>query len=412
MRKRPGGLRRALRGCRYVAHMARSRSLPRRKALARLIILAASSAALALLPAAAQAKPTTAKVMTRNLYLGATLNPGLRATNAQELVNGAGVIFNEVDANDFRVRAKGLAAEIRQKNPHLVGLQEVALWRTGPCTESPIPPKAADVRYDFLKLLLAELNRGKRRYRTVVSEPEFDFEIQANTDGNESTSAPGCPLGSEINGRLTMRDVILAKRGGVKTTRARGGHFDTLLRVRPGGFPLDVTRGWTRVDAKVGRSRPFRFVNAHFEAFDNQASNGRNKGSDVGNGQVREAQAQELVGRGGPANAKLPVVAVGDFNSDVATPLKAGDELAFQSLLDAGFVERGATRPFSCCLDPSLLTVAGGGSVSDFDHNVDHIVTDTPKKIRRRSTSVTGRAPVNGFWDSDHAGVFSSLRVP
>jgi hypothetical protein len=24
---------------------------------------------------------------------------------------------------------------------------------------------------------------------------------------------------------------------------------------------------------------------------------------------------------------------------------------------------------------------------------------------------VTGRQPVNGFWDSDHAGVFSSLEI-
>ena len=392
--------------------MAHSRSLPRRKALARAILLAASLTVIAALPAEAHAKPTTAKVMTRNAYLGATLNPGLRATNLQEIVNGAGVIFNEVDANDFRVRAKGLAAEIRQKNPHLVGLQEVALWRTEPCTESPVPPKATDVRYDFLKLLLAELNRGKQRYRTVISEPEFDFEIQANTDGNESTAAPGCQLGSEINGRLTMRDVILAKRGGVKTKRAKGGQFDTLLRVRPGGVPIDVVRGWTRVDAQVGRSRPFRFVNAHLEAFDNQQANGRTNGADVGNGEIRQAQAQELVQRGGPANGKLPVIALGDFNSDTATPLKAGDELAFQTILDAGFVERGATRPFSCCIESSLLTVAGGGNVTDFNHNVDHIVTDTPRKIRRKSTSVTGRAPVNGFWDGDHAGIFSSLRVP
>jgi hypothetical protein len=27
------------------------------------------------------------------------------------------------------------------------------------------------------------------------------------------------------------------------------------------------------------------------------------------------------------------------------------------------------------------------------------------------NSSVTGRQPVNGFWDSDHAGLFSTLSV-
>jgi hypothetical protein len=28
------------------------------------------------------------------------------------------------------------------------------------------------------------------------------------------------------------------------------------------------------------------------------------------------------------------------------------------------------------------------------------------------NSSVSGLQPVNGFWNSDHAGVFSELRVP
>ena len=69
--------------------------------------------------------------MTRNIYLGADLGPGTSATNLQELVNAAGVIENEVDANMFNVRAQGLAREIRNQNPDLVGLQEAAHWRDG-----------------------------------------------------------------------------------------------------------------------------------------------------------------------------------------------------------------------------------------------------------------------------------------
>src|ERR687894_69259 len=83
-------------------------------------------------PAAAAAPHVT--FMTRNVYLGADLGPGVRATDLQGLVDAAGVILKQVDDNKFATRAKGLAAEIRSHNPHLVGLQEVALWRTGPCT--------------------------------------------------------------------------------------------------------------------------------------------------------------------------------------------------------------------------------------------------------------------------------------
>src|SRR4051794_19758227 len=327
-------------------------------------------AAVFLVPAAADAKPkpkaSPVKVMTRNLYLGADLTPGVQASDLQGLVDAAGVILNQVDQNDFATRAKGLAAEIKAKKPDLVGLQEAALWRTAACTENPIPPKATTVRYDYVALLLRELNKGGKHYRVVISQPEFDFEVYANTDGNQSTSGPGCPLGSEINGRLTMRDAILARVGGnaktkVRTAKAKAGHFATLLRVKPAGVTVDVTRGWTAVDASVGKSRTFRFVNTHLEAFDNQQSNHTSKETDVGNGQIREAQAKELFASGGPATGKLPVILLGDLNSDTKTEVKPGDGLAYAALTGAGFVERATSNPLGCCLNANVLTAGGGG---------------------------------------------------
>src|SRR5207344_2366321 len=139
-----------------------------RLALVLLLIAAGAFAAPAGVGAKAKPKPKNVSVMTRNLYLGADLTPGVQATSLQGLVTAAGVVLKQVDDNKFGVRAKGLAAEIVGKNPDLVGLQEVALWRTEPCTESPLPPHATQVRYDFLKLLLQQLNKGKKRYRTVI----------------------------------------------------------------------------------------------------------------------------------------------------------------------------------------------------------------------------------------------------
>ena len=380
--------------------------------MSRLALAALSVAGFLAACSTAQAATAPLKVMTRNVYLGADLGPGVGATSLQELANAAGVILNEVDANDFRIRAKGLAAEILKAKPDLVGLQEAALWRTAPCTQNPLPPSATTVRYDYVKLLLARLNHGAKRYKLVVAKPEFDFEIWANTDGNAATSGTGCPLGSEVNGRLTMRDAILVRRGtGTRTARARSGTFKTLLQVRPAGVPVDVTRGWTSVDVRKG-GHAFRFVNTHLEAFDSGLSNHTNTNRDVGNGQIREAQAKELVGAGGPARGgALPVILLGDLNSDVKSEVKPGDGLAYRALRGTGFAERAAPRPFACCLDASLLKRSAGGRASDFDHTVDHVMTDAPKTVRFRSSTVTGRKPANGFWDSDHAGLVSRLRL-
>jgi endonuclease/exonuclease/phosphatase family metal-dependent hydrolase len=372
-----------------------------RARLAGIGLVGAIAATLLAIPGGAQAADhhqhkAKVKVMTRNLYLGADLRPGTEATSIQELVNAAGAILNQVDQNDFPTRAKGLAAEIRKKHPDLVGLQEVALWRDAPCSENPLPPKATHVRYDYLELLLQQLNKGHQRYRAVVTEPEFDFEVFANTDGDEST---GSPLGCEINGRLTMRDVILARQGShVDTSEAKGGHFEHLLTVSPGGIDIEVTRGWTQVDAKVGHSPWFRFVNTHLEAFDDASQHPS----------IRKQQAQELVAPGGPATGDKPVILLGDLNSDDDT-VAPDDQQAYRALLTAGLRERSTDDPLGCCLNSPLLTVGGGGSIADFDHQVDHVMTDTPGKVKLIKSSVTGRHPVNGFWDSDHAGLFSAL---
>ena|SRR5436190_3426463 len=372
--------------------------------------ISALIAALLLIPAAAvDAKPATVKVMTRNLYLGADLGPGMRATSFQALVDGAGQILNQVDANNFAARANELAQEIRSTNPDVIGLQEAALWRTQPCDKSPLPPSATTVRYDYLASLLAQVNKGKKLYRVAIAKPEFDFEVWANTDGNEATAGPGCPMGSEINGRLTMRDAILVRKG-VKFTHARTGTFKTLLRVKPAGVNVDVTRGWTSIDARV-HGKKFHFVNTHLEAFDNNpTTNSTNTGKDVANGQIRQAQAKELVAKRGPARSKLPVILVGDLNSDVKTQVKPGDSLAYRALLKSGFAERSTSKN-GCCLNADVLSASGGGSPKDFNHRVDHVMTNAPKKVKLLSSTITGGKPLLGWWGSDHQGLVSRLRI-
>jgi endonuclease/exonuclease/phosphatase family metal-dependent hydrolase len=239
----------------------------------------------------------------------------------------------------------------------------------------------------------------------VVKE-EFDFESPVNDDGNGSGIT-----GADHDGRLTMRDVIIARVGKrVKTSNPTSGTFNSLLKVTPAGQNINVTRGWTAVDAKIGkRAKPFRFVNLHFEAFDSSGANQTSQGTTVGKGQVRQAQAQQLTGPGGPAaKGKLPVILVGDLNSDDNTVAQNGDHLAYGAIVANGFRPVDTSNPMSCCLnDPELV----GGAITDFDHHIDHVMTNS-KRIKFVRGFVTGLNKVSGLQPSDHAGVTSELRVP
>jgi endonuclease/exonuclease/phosphatase family metal-dependent hydrolase len=380
------------------------------------LLVALVVVALAGFAAVAQAKPKPAKpkgtevtVMTRNLYLGADLTPAINSTSIQSFIEATGEIFRTVDASNFPVRAKGLAEEILEQEPDLVGLQEAALWRTAEpsllAVKSGIPT-ATTVKYDFLAELLKQLNKKGKTYRAVVVNPEFDFEAPADYNGQPHDGpgggSPGLLENAEINARLTMRDVILAQVGaGVHTSNPQSGHYAHLLVEKvAGSAEVAVTRGWASIDATVRGSRKFHFVDTHLEAFD--------PASVVPS--IRAQQAAELVGPGGPADPAnhLPVILLGDLNSDVKTEVQPGDGQAYRVVTGAGFRERSAEKPLGCCINSVDLK---GGNVGQMNHKVDHILTDAPKQVKLVSAAVTGREKHRGWWDSDHAGLASTLSI-
>ena len=98
-------------------------------------------------------------------------------------------------------------------------------------------PKATTVRYDYLKLLLDQLNKGKKATRSPSHKDEFDFEAPADENGTP-VMVPSRVINAEINGRLTMRDVILVqgRRGRKVLPSPKTGHFAHLLvEETPGG---------------------------------------------------------------------------------------------------------------------------------------------------------------------------------
>ena len=227
-------------------------------------------------------------VMTQNVYWGANLEALIPAPTPANVETA----FAKVQTTDFPSRARALALEIAAVQPMLIGLQEVALWRSqtpGDFSLGNFAPNAAAVEYDFLEILLDELDALGLSYVAVVEVPSFDAEL------------PG--VGRDL--RVTDRDVILVRAdlpsGEFQLSNPQGGVFAAAtpvpLPLPPPFNVLPFRRGWCAVDAKY-RGKSFRFISTHL---DNLVV------------QVQFAQASELLA--GPANTDLPVVLVGDFNS-------------------------------------------------------------------------------------------------
>jgi hypothetical protein len=136
-------------------------------------------------------------VMTQNLYQGTELEHAIAATNVQQLLAGVATDYSNVIATSFPQRADAIATEIAQSGPALVGLQEVALWRTQTPYNPASPPQT--VSYDFLQILLDALAAHGLHYTTVIAR-------------NNYTLAGAGAFPSRLMGiSLTDRSAILAR---------------------------------------------------------------------------------------------------------------------------------------------------------------------------------------------------------
>jgi endonuclease/exonuclease/phosphatase family metal-dependent hydrolase len=162
-----------------------------------------------LMPAVADAqkrKKDSVKVLSYNLYLGSDLlnaiNAGL-ASRTDLFADEVGDVLRDVNLNDFAVRARRIAKDIRKKKVDVAGLQEAALWRLEFPTDGGGPPRGTSATtplIDYIDTLLNELNKkakskkqcgriakkrkaqGKkpkpcyRGYKLVVAQQEADVE--------------------------------------------------------------------------------------------------------------------------------------------------------------------------------------------------------------------------------------------
>jgi endonuclease/exonuclease/phosphatase family metal-dependent hydrolase len=341
-------------------------------------------------------------VMTRNLYLGADVSPAIAAVASGDpdaIVAAVSQVWANVRFTDFPARARGLAREIDEAQPDLIGLQEAEIWRSQ--TPADFTPGNADhVEYDFVAILLHALRERGLHYAVVAEETGLDAEFPGFLSQADAAS------GTLSDIRLTEREVILARAdlrtSDLRLTNSQTGHFVTNVEfpIAP-GVNFVVLRGWASVDARI-RGENFRFVTTHLEADSEE---------------VREAQAIEIIE--GPANTALPVILVADSNSnangDATTP-------AYSAFVGAGFAdawrEAHPGRIVSTCCNAELLTNPSFPSRSDNEGRIDLVLYRGASDFRALDVDLLGAKPFdrvwNGrafLWHSDHAGVAATLRL-
>jgi hypothetical protein len=382
----------------------------------RVLLRAAVAAAVCVplaVPAAVSATPSPARtltVMTRNIYLGADIDRPVRAAllaqaqgkSTQEVVAALAVATDYtrgiVDQTSFPVRSKLLAREIATAKPELVGLQEVALWRSGPLELDKVGvPNATTVDYDFLAILLADLRAAGAPYDAVVVGKRADVESPSFTP----------TMGRPRDVRLTMRDVILKRAtNSVKVTGEHDQLFTHNLKVAISGVTMDFSRGYQWVDVRAGNTS-FRFVNTHLEAFSSD---------------LALAQAQQAV-----TEATAPgstTVFVCDCNSDpLLDAVKPQDHVPHKAPYDfitgpGGYTDQWLEwAPAEEGWTSGLSELVNDPTAAGFDHRIDMVFSHTAdgRALDVDQGEITGnevgdRDPATGLWPSDHAGVVLRLR--
>ena len=342
------------------------------------------------LPGAPRRRPAAGEltVMTRNLSFGTDLGPIVAATTEFEFVTAVAAAYTQAQATDFPGRAKAWADEIERARPDLIGLQEAVLWRTQTPADFSPTPNATTVQADLVGLLLAELRSRGLKYEVVIAQTGFDIE------------APGLFPTGFVDVRLTQREVILVRKSaGLKLTNAQGGQYAAFLTVPTViGVPVSLPWAWASVDATLS-GHSFRFATTHLDPI---------------SGAAQQAQAAEFLA--GPGSTTLPIVWVGDFNSDADATVITGVPSAtatYGSIIASGFsdawkAKHPADPGFTCCQATDLLN-----PTSTLTERDDLVLTRGPFHVAKASLvgdEATDRLP-SGLWPSDHAGVVVTLEL-
>jgi len=310
------------------------------------------------------------KVMTYNMYVG-TEYAGMTTSDYDALLQAVSGLILDARASDPAARIEVIARQIADTEPHLVSLQEVATWSTGPS------PAQLDVEFDYLQMLLDALAARGLAYAPVASLTHFSATLPSS-------------LGVFV--RNTMGVAVIARAdlapedfwlGNVQTAT-----WNALLQIpMPAlGQALPFPRGWISADVMY-RGKALRFIAAHFD---------RASAYEI-------AQGRELLQ--GPANTALPVVVAADMNADASNPAHATYQ-TYLDMLRAGFMDTWSeANPGDPGFTKDLPTMTRRG---------DFVMARG--RFRVQAAALVGEEPADmtpgGLWASNHCGVVARLQLP
>lgn len=327
-------------------------------------------------------------IMTRNIYVGADVDAVLAAPMEQVPLKVAEA-YQMLFATNFNERAATLADEIKRNRPHLVGLQEVSTIRMqapGDLISGGTTP-ATEVVFDYLAILMAALRARGLHYNEVGIIQNADVEVPMVVS----------PVPEFNDVRLTDYDVVLVRHD-VRVSQVVQANYQARLIVPSMG--VEIPRGYVALTARFGK-KSVRFVSTHLEPAPIPDLL-----------PIQQAQAGELMAL--LAQEKLPVVLVGDLNTQAETGATY-QYLAAQGFADAWLQRsnRGETPGNTCChaYDLRNVTIA-------LDQRIDFILLKTAQHQRGGDFDF-GRVQVlgdelsertaSGMWPSDHAGVVARM---
>jgi endonuclease/exonuclease/phosphatase family metal-dependent hydrolase len=375
-------------------------------------------------------------VASRNIYLGADVGVALELI--PDFPAAAQFMWEQVATTDFTQRAPGLAKEIIESGADVVGIQEATHWY---CKKNLWSKKV--VVFDFLKEFLAAtktagseyvlaskngvdaLNIGYSipaiPYLTMVTDPKT-FQPLFGSD----KAACGFEIGDAIVVKKELKSQILA---------VGNSEYETSYSIVP--QLMTIYRGYTWIDLRHQGSN-VRIISTHLESLwdSNKVPNAA-------------LQAKQLIND--LSITTMPVIVLGDFNSDprdprpdaksnpggqpeasetcnaqvkFPTPITAIESCnAYWLMRKAGFADAGPdslnskhfTWGMSALLtgpDPKRLKAAQEmGNIAGFTDRLDYIFVKNGANVI--SSSIIGNIqPANSRWNTDHAGVVAMVSLP
>jgi hypothetical protein len=407
-------------------------------------------------PASAE---TDVTVMTRNLYLGADVSVALDLL--PDMPAAAQFMWDQVSATDFTKRAPALAVDAATTHPDVIGIQEATTWNCRAGLFS-----STKTVYDFTQQFLDATVRAGTPYVLASAN--------GRTASNDGYTIPPIPFLTRIHDPATFQPLFgsddadcgfvvadaLAVRADLADKVLAAGATDYQAKSDVVPVAFTITRGNAWADIEVDGT-PVRFVTTHLESMwqpDQVPTSAR--------------QADELAHQ--LSATRMPLVVMGDFNSDPRDPRPADDNpgdqpeigpacppqsgadpicSAYWTMVERGFTDAGPdpTDPANFSWGASALLAGPDltrlpaalamGNPYGFTDRVDYVFVSngvtvnaagligatwpaasdtwsctTPEQVANTQAAAAAmdlpEPPTGVCLPTDHAGVVASLHIP